>query len=466
MSKYKKENKTSQTTSKVSKSYRVKCRDYDEFGRGIVHFNGSDIPVKGLIEQEYAWIHLKHTGQGTIGILDRNETPSAMRVKPACPVYERCGGCQLMHMNYEAQLKFKQTQIEKLFSSYCSVNPIKGMENPTHYRNKIHTTFSFDRNHKIIAGIYEENSHRVVRIDGCMIQDPRANEIISAIVDIMDVQHLEPYDEDRHSGTLRHVLIRTAPGTGQILVVPVIGQDRFPGKNNFVQALTAACPQITSIVINYNHRKTSMVLGEREEIAYGPGYIVDTLCGLSFKLSPKSFYQVNSIQTQTLYDAAFELADIRDDEHILDAYCGIGTITLSAAKRAREVVGVEINPQAIANAGANAVLNHIANASFICDDAGKYMSSASKAGAYFDTVIVDPPRNGLDQAFISSLVKMKPKKVVYISCNPQTQILDVTELMKHGYDIRAVQPVDMFGNSYHIENIVLMTSVSNEAHRH
>lgn len=444
----------------ADKCYRVKCRGYDNSGRGLVKFNGSTLPVAGVIDGEMVHMRLKHTNHGTIGLLDHVEIASPNRVEPMCPKAGLCGACQLMHMTYAEQLRFKQSYVENLFGKYCKVQPVKGMDEPLHYRNKVHATFSYDKKGHILAGIYEENSHRVVNIKDCLIQDTRANEIVEAIKKIMDKQKIAPYNEDKRRGIVRHVLIRTAMYTGQVMVVPVIGQESFPGKKNFVNALLKACPQITTVILNYNTKKTSMVLGEREEIVFGAGYIEDELCGLRFKLSPKSFYQVNTAQTEVLYQTAFDMADMKSDERVLDAYCGIGTISLATAENVKEVVGVEINKQAIINARENAKLNHAKNVSFICADAGKYMVEAARKKESFDTVIVDPPRSGCDRAFLSALVKISPKKVVYISCNPQTQKENAEYLMKHGYKIEGVQPVDMFGFSNHVETVCCLHRVN------
>lgn len=439
------------------KRYRVRCRAYDRMGRGLVNFNHSVIPVAGLLDNEMAYIYLKHTKQGTIGILDEVETPSPERILPPCPYYERCGGCQLMHMSYKEQLRFKTNTVKALLEKFCPVEDAIGMADLRHYRNKVHASFSLNKKGKIIAGVYEEGSHRVVDIRECMIQNRTANLVIATIKSLMEKQGIKPYNEDRHTGVMRHVLIRTGWKTGQVMVVLVIGQSRFAGKQNFVKALLKAHPEITSIVLNYNDKKTSMVLGEREEVVFGPGYIEDELCGIRFTLSPSAFYQINSPQTELLYKIAIDMAGLQKTDSVLDAYCGIGTISLIAALKAGQVTGVEINKEAVKNAKNNAKLNHIKNAAFICEDAGKFMVAEAKQKHAYDTVILDPPRSGCDKPFLTSLVKLSPKKIVYISCNPVTQAENIAYLVNHGYKVRKIQPVDMFGGSYHIESLCVLS---------
>lgn len=444
---------------KVPKAYRVKCREYDSMGRGIVNFNQSKIPVPGLLRGEMAYMTLKHTKEETIGILTQVEEKSPERVTPVCPYHEKCGACQLMHMSYKEQLYFKEQQVKNIFKG-MEVMPVIGMENPYHYRNKVHATFGSDKKGHMIAGFYEENSHKVISVSSCKIQNEAANAIVEDMKIIAEKMGIKPYNEDRKTGVLRHVLIRTGKRTGQVMVVPVIGAESFPGKNQFVRELILKHPEITTVVLNYNSKQTSMILGDKEEIVFGGGFIEDELCGCRFRISPKSFYQVNPAQTQKLYEAAVSMAELTGNEYVLDAYSGIGTISLLAAKQAGRVVGVEINKSAVNNAKENIRLNGAGNVRFICEDAGRFMTRGKAAGKEKpDVVFIDPPRSGCDKAFIRSLCSLGAKKIVYISCNPQTQKRDTDMLLKAGYRICKIQPVDMFGMSFHVENICLLTRV-------
>lgn len=460
--KYKKSAKPESRTKKESrekkpkKAYRVKCREYDSMGRGIVNFNQSRIPVPGLLRGEMAYITLKHTKEETIGLLTQVEEKSTERVAPPCPYHEKCGACQLMHMSYKEQLYFKEQLVKNIYKDN-EVMPVIGMESPFHYRNKVHATFANDKRGHIIAGFYEEKSHRVISVSDCKIQNETANKIVEDMKVIAEKMGIKPYHEDRRTGVLRHVLIRTGKRTGQVMVVPVIGAERFPGKKQFVSELVSRHPEITTIVLNYNSKKTSMILGDKEEIVFGGGFIEDELCGCRFRISPKSFYQVNPKQTEKLYETAVNMAELSEKDVVLDAYSGIGTISLIAAKQVKHVVGVEINKAAVGNAKENMRLNGAENVRFICEDAGYFMKREKNGERKKpDVVFIDPPRSGCDKAFIHSLCSLGAGKIVYISCNPLTQKRDTDILLKAGYRIQKIQPVDMFGMSYHVENIVLL----------
>jgi len=443
--------------TKAEKVYRVRCKAYDVQGRGIVDFNGSKIPVPGLIIGEMAHISLKHTKEETTGILKEVEIPSKDRVKPVCPYHSQCGGCQLMHMNYRAQLAMKQQIVENLVGAYCPVSEITGMAHPENYRTKVHATFARGPKGRVIAGTYEPKSHRVIDINNCYIQDQTANDLVVAIKKLMQSDRIAPYDEDRGRGIIRHVLIRTGKKTGQVMVVIVVGTDYFPGKKNFVHSLVRQHPEITTVVVNENSKKTSMILGEKEETVYGPGYIEDELCGVRFRISPKSFFQVNPEQTEVLYKKAIEMAGLEKNQTVLDAYCGIGTIALICADQVKSVTGVELNPDAVKNARTNAELNEKENVRFYCEDAGNFMRRQAASGKNRpDVVFTDPPRSGCSEGFLKALAKMAPEKVVYISCNPVTLARDIKWLEKHGYKAQTAVPVDMFGMAYHIECIVML----------
>ncbi len=377
--------------------------------------------------------------------------------KYKCPVAKKCGGCQYQGVDYLEQLKKKQKQEEKLLKQFCKVDPIIGMDNPYYYRNKVHSVFDRDRKGNIICGTYKAGTHHVVEVNDCLIEDQKSQEIIQTIKGMLKSFKIKTYDEDTGYGLLRHVLIRHGFRTGEIMVILVLGSHMFPSKNNFVKELRRLHPEITTIVLNVNDKKTSMVLGEREKPIHGAGYIRDELCGCKFRISPKSFYQVNPVQTEILYSTAMEFAGLTGKETVIDAYCGIGTISLVAAKHAKKVIGVELNKDAVHDAKINAKENMIRNVVFKEGDAGRFMVEMAANGESADVVFMDPPRAGSDERFLSSLVKMKPKKVVYISCNPVTLERDLKYLVKKGYEVKKIQPVDMFPFTEHVETVVLLS---------
>ncbi|MDD2981457.1 MAG: 23S rRNA (uracil(1939)-C(5))-methyltransferase RlmD, partial [Hespellia sp.] len=330
------------------------------------------------------------------------EKPIKKVRKGECPYMKKCGGCKYQGIPYEQQLKKKQDLINDLIRPFCQVHPIIGMKNPTHYRNKVSAAFGRLRNGTYISGVYEANSHRIVPIESCLIEDQKADEIIGTIRGMLKSFKIRTYDEDTGYGLLRHVLVRVGKTSGQVMVVLVTASPVFPSKNNFVKALRAKHPEITTIVQNINDRNTSMVLGNREINLYGKGYIEDVLCGYTFKISAKSFYQINPVQTEILYKKAIELAKLTGEERVIDAYCGIGTIGIIASKQAKEVISVELNKDAIRDALWNAKKNDIKNVTFYQADAGKFMTQMAEQGEHADVVFMDPPRSGSDEAFLES----------------------------------------------------------------
>lgn len=380
-----------------------------------------------------------------------------MDVKKPCPAMGKCGGCQYLNLAYPEQLQKKQEFLKKTCGSLVKFDPIIGMEQPKHYRNKVHAAFGEDRRHGIISGQYEEKSHRIVPIDTCLLENQKADKIIVSIRGLLKSFKIRPYNEDTGYGLLRHVMVRTGHETGQIMVVLVIVSPVMPSKNNFVKALLKLHPEITTVVLNINNRGDSMVLGDREQVLYGKGYIEDVLCGKTFRISAKSFYQVNPVQAEKLYTKAIEFAQLTGNERVLDAYCGTGTIGMIAADHAREVIGVELNKDAVRDAVSNAKRNNVTNIQFYQQDAGKFMVDLAEKGEQIDVVIMDPPRAGSDEAFLSSVVKLKPKKVVYVSCNPETLARDLQYLVKKGYQVKKGVGVDMFPWSVHVETVVLLS---------
>ena len=373
-----------------------------------------------------------------------------------CPVSRKCGGCQLMNLTYEEQLKFKQAKVSKLLRTFGKVLPIIGMDNPFHYRNKVQAAFGRTRGGEIISGVYQSSTHNIVKTDSCLIEDKTADEIILTVRKLLKSFKLTVYDERNSKGFLRHVLVKRGFTTGEIMVVLVTGTNVFPSKNAFIDALLKEHSNITTIVQNINNKFTSMVLGDREIVLYGKGYIEDVLCGHTFRISPSSFYQINPVQTEILYGKAVEYAALTGKERVIDAYCGIGTIGIIAADKAGEVIGCELNPDAVKDAIVNARLNNTKNIRFICKDAGEFMLSMKEQGEKCDVLFMDPPRAGSDRKFLSSAVTLSPEKIVYISCNPETQQRDLFYLIKNGYRVKKIQPVDMFPFTAHVETVVLL----------
>ena len=386
------------------------------------------------------------------------------RSNSICPVLNLCGGCQLLDMEYAKQLAFKQKQAEELLKGLCPVKPIIGMKDPFHYRNKVHAVFDRDKRGNIISGIYEENTHHVVPVEKCLIEDQKADEIIGTIRGMLKSFKIRTYDEDTGFGLLRHVLIRKGFSTGEIMVVLVTASPVFPSKNNFVKALREKHPEITTIVQNINGRGTSMVLGDKEHVLYGKGYIVDELCGCRFRISSKSFYQVNPVQTEILYEKALSLAGLTGQELVVDAYCGIGTIGIIASKTAGKVIGVELNQDAVRDAVNNAKMNGIENIRFYCNDAGRFLVNMAEQGEKADVVIMDPPRSGSTEEFMDAVGKLGAEKVVYVSCNPETLARDVRYMKKLGYRAAEAWLVDMFPGTVHVETVVLLSKLNTKQH--
>ena len=381
-----------------------------------------------------------------------------------CPLYKKCGGCQLQNLTYEQQLRYKQVKCIRLLGKFCRVGEIIGMENPYHYRNKVQAAFALDRHSNIISGVYQSSSHKIVPVTVCMTEDEKADEIIGTIRRLLKNFKLRPYNEDTGRGFLRHVLVKRGFKSGQIMVVLVTGTRDFPKKKDFVATLLKIHPEITTVVQNVNNQKTSMVLGNRSEVLFGDGYITEQLGDFSFRISPKAFYQINPIQTEVLYNTTLEFAGLTGKETVVDAYCGTGTIGIFASPKAKKVVGVELNPDAVKDACVNAKLNSAENTEFYNADAGEFLADAAASNEKYDVVIMDPPRSGSTVKFLKSVVKLAPKTVVYVSCNPETLARDLMFLVRNGYKVKKIQPVDMFPHTNHVETVVLLSHKKPDGH--
>ncbi len=437
-----------------------KCIDLSHDGKGVVKYQDLVGFIENILPDEEALIEVTFIKKDRFfGRVIKITKESPLRVKPKCGIYKKCGGCSLQHLSYLGQKEFKRKKVQETLKRIgdidIEVSETVGMEPPYHYRNKIQMPVRLSKNGKIVSGFYQENTHDIVPVEHCSIENKMADQILTTIKQLMKKYRILPYDEDRRIGVIRHVLIRNSYYFNEVMVVLVTNCDTFPGRNNFVKDLKSLEPKITTIVQNINSRDTNVILGEKERILFGPGFIKDQLCGLTFKISPKSFYQVNPTQTEVLYQTAISLADIKKSDLVLDAYCGIGTIGLIAAKKVKKVIGVEIVKSAVIDAKNNAKENGINNISFFEGDAGEFIIKKHQEGIHFDVVIMDPPRKGSDKQFLGTLLNAQPKKIVYISCEPSTLARDL-KILSSNYEIKKAIPVDMFSQTFHVETIVLL----------
>ena len=382
-----------------------------------------------------------------------------------CINYEKkCGGCPLLALPYREQLAKKQARLQELLGGFAPVKAVQGMAEPLHYRNKAIASFATQRG-KLVCGLYAEGTHRVLPGADCLLQEKILNKTLAAVLDAARACRWTAYDEDRGTGFLRHTVLRSSC-SGKVLVTLVTPGPDLPGSKNFCTALRKKAPWVVSIVQNINPTRSSAVLGSREKTLYGPGFVLDTLCGTQFAISSRSFYQVNRTQTEVLYKKALELAKLTGRETVIDAYCGIGTIGLCAAPLAKQVIGVERNPAAVKDAAANARRNKIANARFVCADATEWMVAAAGEGLHPDVVFLDPPRAGSTPECIAAVNKMKPRRVVYVSCDPETLARDVAAFTRLGWRAAKFCPVDLFPQTKHVETVVLLSHKKADSYIH
>ena len=437
------------------------CKDISFEGKGVVNLLYGTCFVDGLFPNEEAEIRVLYKRAGSyFGKVERLIKKSEHRIQPRCGVCTACGGCQFQQLDYISQLEYKSKKVKDAFRRHFDkefdVLSCIGMGDPYNYRNKIQVPIGRDPHGHIVSGFFRSGTHQIIPVDGCAIEDKRASEILRTIKTLMKSFKYDPYNEDTRTGLIRHILIRTSYHYDEIMVTLVTTVDAFKGRNNFVNALVKEHPSIKCVVQNINSRDTNVILGEKERVLYGPGFIKDSILGVDFLISSKSFFQVNPIQVEKLYQKAIDLGELNKNDNIFDAYCGIGTISLIAAKKAKSVIGVEIVKEAIKDANKNAKINNITNAKFICEDAGKALERLASEDIHFDTVFVDPPRKGVDDKFINSLLKVSPKKIVYVSCEPETLARDA-KILSEKYDIKVIQPVDMFPMTFHVETVVLLS---------
>lgn len=439
------------------KPFVGKCIDLSFEGKGVVKTLYGVCFVDGLFPGEEAYIQINYKRAGSFfGKVTKLNKKSPDRIQPRCGVCTACGGCQFQQLAYPAQLEYKTNKVKDAFRRHLgkelNILPCIGMDEPYNYRNKIQVPIGRDPHGHIVTGFYRSGTHKIVPIDECHIEDKRAGAILKEIKSLIKQFRYEPYNEDTRTGIFRHILIRTSYHYDEIMVTLVTNADEFKGKNNFVKELIKRVPSIKTVVQNINTRDTNVILGEKERVLYGTGTIKDSILGVDFIISSKSFFQVNPVQVEKLYSKAIEAAGLTEDDEVFDAYCGIGTISLIASKQCKSVLGVEIVNEAIKDAIKNAKLNKIENTKFICGDAGETLEKLAAENTHFDVVFVDPPRKGLDEKFINSLLRVSPKRLVYVSCDPETLARDIN-ILSSKYEIKSIQPVDMFPFTFHVESV-------------
>ncbi|EKN66629.1 TrmA family RNA methyltransferase [Neobacillus bataviensis LMG 21833] len=436
----------------------VLFQDLTHDGAGVAKVDGYPLFVPNGLPGEKAKIKVIKTGKGYgVGRLIELYEKSPYRIDIASSERHKYGGCQLEHISYEGQLKYKENQVRQVLTRIGKledvvVHPILGMENPWHYRNKAQVPVG-EIDGKLIAGFFKPRSHEIVDTNESLIQLPEINEAVQAVKEICNELGISAYHEESHKGVLRHIMARYGQQTGELMVVVITRTADFPQKNQLVEKITARLPKVKSIVHNVNSKRTNVIMGEKTSVLWGNEVIYDYIGDVKFAISALSFYQVNPVQTKVLYDKALEYAGLSGEESVIDAYCGIGTISLFLAQRARKVFGVEVVPEAIEDAKRNADLNGITNAEFAAGEAEIVIPKWYKEGNTADVLVVDPPRKGCDEALLQTIIEMKPKKVVYVSCNPATLARDLRILEDGGYKAVEVQPVDMFPMTTHCEAV-------------
>ncbi len=442
------------------------CIDYTHDCLGVVKSDGMSVFVKNMMVGEVATIEIiKVLKNYCVGRIVKYEIKSPERQEPICPVYKQCGGCSIMHMSDQAQQAFKTKRVkdtlERIGHCVIPVHDCLMDEPPYHYRNKVQVPVGKQNGH-IVTGFYKAHTNEIIENDFCFIQNEFSNKVTLRVKQLLEEYHVMPYDKVSHKGLVKHILTRYGYHTNEGMLVLITYKASLPHRNDIVEKIKTEFPEIKTIIQNVNPRHDNVILGDEEILLYGEGSIHDQLLGNDYKISMKSFYQINPRQVEVLYKKAIEYADFKGHETVIDAYCGIGTISLSLANQVKKVYGVEVVPQAIEDAKDNAKRNGIKNAEFTCLDAGEFMVECAKNNEKIDVVMVDPPRKGCSELFLEQLVILSPEKVVYVSCDVATQARDIAYLEAHSYKAIEAQPVDMFPQTAHVETVVLMSRVEDK----
>lgn len=445
-----------------NKIYEFKIESVTSEGMGVAHIDGFCVFIQGTVDCDVvkALVLKVKTGYAYAKVTEII-TASPYRTDAPCPAFSKCGGCQLMHIDYEKQLEIKKEIIENALKRIGKIDvPVSemiGNDTPFRYRNKMIFPIGINKNGKKICGFYRERSHDIVELDDCLLGDEIISKIIRVVMDFIEKYKITVYSEEQHKGIVRRLFFRKGFHTGEIMVVLSINAKTLPHYDELSKNISKISDNVKSVILNFNTKKTNAVLGETNAVIFGSETITDYLCGMKYEISPHSFFQINPYQTEKLYNKALELADIGEDDNVMDVYCGIGTISLSAAKKAKSVIGVEIVEQAILNARKNADENNIKNVTFYASDASDLVPKLIENGEKPDIVILDPPRKGSDEKTLSAIIKANPKRIVYVSCNPATLARDLRYLEDNGYETKSVCGVDMFSQTMHIESVALIS---------
>ncbi|WCK56734.1 23S rRNA (uracil(1939)-C(5))-methyltransferase RlmD [Aneurinibacillus sp. Ricciae_BoGa-3] len=429
-------------------------------GEGVGYYKKKVVFVPGAIPEEVIEVKItKVEPSFAEGKIKKIKTKSPQRVQPPCPVYEECGGCQLQHISYEGQLQAKEEIVRGAFEKYTNIaelrmRPILGMDNPWNYRNKAQFQAGM-QDGKVITGLYAADSHRLIDLEGCPIQHPETNRMLAEVRDVLQKLNVPIYDEKKRTGVIRTIIVRVGFETGEQQLTFVTADDRLPRKKEIITELRARLPRLTSISQNINHNKTPLIFGDKTITLWGEERIAESLGSVSFSLSPRAFFQLNPSQTVKLYNAVKEAATLSGTERLVDAYCGVGTIALWLAPDAKEVRGIEVIEEAVQDARRNAEKSGIANARFYTGRAEELLPEWVNQGAKPDVVVVDPPRTGCERSLLDAVLKARPERFVYVSCNPSTLAKDVSYLLRD-FNLEWVQPVDMFPHTSQVESVSLL----------
>lgn len=448
---------------KKNEIYQAEIVDYTTEGSGVCKIDGMAVFVPSAAVGDVAEIKiLKAAKNYAFGKTENIIAPSRNRISPDCSVFGKCGGCTFRHIDYSSELEFKQKRVYDALTRIGGIDGslignIIGSDQSDFYRNKAQLPFTLDSDGKVRVGFFAPRSHRVIPLDECKLQSRAFDKAVKTVLEWANENNIQPYDESKHSGILRHLYLRYAEKTDELMVCIVANAKELRKEKQLVQMLSDDLQNLRSIVLNINTEKTNVITGKMCRTLYGQGYITDILCGMRFRISPLSFYQVNRPQAERLYKKAAEFAELKSDEILLDMYCGTGTIGLTMAGNIKKLIGVEIIPQAVEDAKKNAAVNSVTNAEFICSDAAMAAEALRKRNIRPDCIILDPPRKGCDMNLIDTISDMSPERIVYVSCDPATLARDVKAFSEKGYFVRRAVPVDLFPRTPHVETVVLMS---------